>query len=121
MSRGIPLVLMLRRIEEAIYCERDMCFFLLRLAVRDCTPWIANCHRPFYIAKLVHIQGHLVADARVRELLVADVVQPPLIMKVNRLTWVDEKHRMFIVSPRLQALDGVVALRDRIWPIGFLG
>ena len=57
------------------------------------------------------------ADARIRELLVVDVVQLPLIMKVNRLTWVDEEHRMFIVFPRLQVLDGVVALRNSIRPI----
>ena len=42
-------------------------------------------------------------------------------MEVNRLTWVDEEHRMFILTPRLQVFDGVVALGDSVWPIGFLG
>ena len=41
-------------------------------------------------------------------------------MKINRLTRMGEEYSMFIVLPRLQVFDGVVALRNGIRSVRFL-
>ena len=97
-----------------------MCLCLFRQAIRDQTPWIADSHRSFYITIIVHFQGHLVADTRISQFFLSNIDKLALIVKVNCFKRMDKEHSMFVVSPGLQLFDGVVTLRDRIWPVRFL-
>src|SRR5688572_4357063 len=113
------------RIGVGIFCVRSQRFLLFLLVGRTqrrvfkAAP-VADRGRAKHIARMIDRERQGMSDPRVGAQLPAVIVQFALIMKIHSLAGVCKEHAVSVVSLRLEQLDGVVALRNAVGPVGLL-